>query len=70
MKYLFVFFSFIFGLIALALTVGYFEMILGIITPTEIPIAIEATSEYLDIKAQLIGQDVFTLVVIIICLSI
>lgn len=67
MKYLFVFFSFIFGLIALALTVGYFEMILGIITPTEIPIAIEATSEYLDIKAQLIGQDVFTLVVIIIC---
>ena len=66
MKYLSAFLAVIFGLIAFVCIMGYFEMLLGIITPTEIPIAIEGTVEYSTIKMQLIGQYIGTIILIII----
>lgn len=67
MKYLSVVLAVIFGLIAFDYTIGYFEMLFGLITPTEIPIALEGTLEYFDIKAQLIGQDIGSIVLIVVC---
>lgn len=68
MKYVFAFLAGIFGLIAFLYTIAYLEMLFGLITPTEIPIAIEGTLEYSDTEAQLVGQDVFTIVLIIVCI--
>lgn len=68
MKYLSVFLAAILGLIAFVCTIGYFEMLLGLITPTEIPIALEGTLEYFDIKAQLIGQDIGPIILIVVCI--
>lgn len=67
MKYVFATLAGLFGLIAFLFTVGYFEMFLGFTTPTEIPIVVEGTLEYYETEAQLVGQDVFTIVLIIIC---
>ena len=67
MKYVFAFLAGIFGLIAFLFTIAYFEMILGLNTSTEIPIAIEGTLEYFDTEAQLIGQDILTIVIIFVC---
>ena len=68
MKYLSIFSALIFGLIAVASTIGYLEMIFGLVSPIEIPIALEGTLEYFDIKAQLIGQDIGTILLIIVCI--
>ena len=66
MKYLSVVLASLFGLIAFVYTIGYYEMLFGLITPTEIPIALEGTLEYFDIKAQLIGQDIGSIVLIVV----
>lgn len=66
MKILSVILAVIFGLIALVYTFGYFEMLCGLITPTDIPIALEGTFEYFDIKWQLIGQDVGSIILIVV----
>ncbi|MBR6591806.1 MAG: hypothetical protein IKK81_04180 [Prevotella sp.] len=66
MKYLLVVLAVIFGLISFVYTIGYFEMLFGLITPTAIPIALEGTLEYSDIKMQLIGQDIGSMVLIVI----
>ena len=65
MKYVSAFLAALFGLLGLLFTMGYFEMVFGINNPTEIPIALEGTLAYFDAKAQLVGQDLFTLVFII-----
>lgn len=57
MKYLSAFLAVIFGLIAFVYTIGDF-IFFSHITPTEIPIVLEGTQEYFDIKMQLIGQDI------------
>lgn len=67
MKYLFAFLSLIFGLITVVCTSGYIEMLLGLITPTVIPIVIEGTREYYELEAQLVGQDIFPIILIVIC---
>lgn len=67
MKYLFAFLSLIFGIITVVCTIGYIEMLFGLITPTAIPIVIEGTREYYDLEAQLVGQDVFPIILIVIC---
>ena len=66
MKYLSAFLAVLFALIAFIYTIGYFEMLVGLMTPTEIPIALEGTIEYFDIKAQLIGQDIGSIVLIVV----
>ena len=66
MKYLSAFLAALFALIAFIYTIGYFEMLVGLMTPTEIPIALEGTLEYFDIKAQLIGQDIGSIVLIVV----
>ena len=43
-------------------------MIFGLISPTEIPIALEGTLEYFNIKTQLIGQDIGSILLIIVCI--
>ena len=68
MKYVFAFLAAIFWLIAFLYTIAYIEMLLGLNTPTEIPIAIEGTIEYFDTESRLIGQDVLTIVFIIVCI--
>lgn len=68
MKYISAFFAVIFGLIAFVYTIGYFEMIFGLISPTEIPVALEGTLEYFNIKTQLIGQDIGSILLIIVCI--
>ena len=68
MKYISSFFAVIFGLIAFVYTIGYFEMIFGLISPTEIPVALEGTLEYFNIKTQLIGQDIGSILLIIVCI--
>lgn len=69
MKYVFAFLAGIFGLIAFLYTIACVEMFLGLITPVEIPIVIEGTLEYYETKGQLIGQDVFAIVLIIVCVA-
>lgn len=66
MKILSVILAVIFGLIALVYIAVYFEMLCGLITPTDIPIALEGTLEYFDIKWQLIGQDVGSIILIVV----
>lgn len=66
MKILSLILAVIFGLIAFVYTSGYFEMLCGLITPTDIPIALEGTLEYFDIKWQLIGQDVGSIILIVV----
>lgn len=66
MKYISLILAIILTSIAILLGIGYFELCLGII-PTDIPIVLEGTLEYLDIKYQLIGQDIGPLVVLIPC---
>jgi len=68
MKYIYAVLTAIFGFIAFIYTIAYFEMLLGLLTPIEIPIVIEGTQEYTDIEEQLIGQDVFSIILIIVCI--
>ena len=68
MKYIAAFLAVIFGLIAFIYTIGYFEMMVGLMTPTEIPIALEGTLEYFDIKSQIIGQDIGSIILILVCI--
>lgn len=67
MKYLSIILAFIFGLFALLLISEYVQKYIGII-PTEIPIVIEGTAEYLETKHQLIGQDLLTLTILLSCI--
>ena len=66
MKFLSVILAVIFGIIAFVYTIGYFEILCGFITPGVIPIAIEGTLEYFDIKWQLIGQDVGSIILVLV----
>ncbi len=65
MKYLSAALAVIFFLIASIYIAVYFEMLFGIITPIEIPIALEDTIEYFDIKWQLIGQGIGGILLIV-----
>lgn len=68
MKYLSIVLAVIFGLFAILLIGAYVQLYLGITTPTEIPIVLEGTVEYLETKYQLIGQDVGTLIIMLFCI--
>ena len=69
MKYIAALFSLLFGIITFVYIMGYLEMSVGIISPMEIPIVLEGTFEYYDIKTQLIVQDVGIILFIILCFS-
>lgn len=68
MKYISLLFAIIFAMLGVILGLGYWEMAVGII-PTEIPIVIEGTLEYTDIRQQLFGQDIIGLLFTIICIA-
>lgn len=62
MKYIYIIIAIIFGFVTLIyLAVSY----VGILTPLDIPIVIEGTREYYEIKYQLIGQNVGPAIIII-----
>lgn len=69
MKYIAVTIAFVFGFFAVLYTIGYIEMCLGITTPTEIPTAIEGTYDYSVTKMQLIGQNIGSLLFILLCIT-
>lgn len=68
MKYFAAFFSVIFGIIAIFLSHAYQMVYLDLNPGIEIPIVIEGTLEYSDIKQQIISQDVFFIVLAILFL--
>lgn len=67
-KYLSIILAAIFGFFALLCISEYIQICLGIITPIEIPIVLEGTTEYLETKYQLIGQNFGTLAIILACI--
>lgn len=66
MRYIYVLLAVVTGLTATLFAWAYIEIFLGVITPIEIPIVLEGTFEYFEIKWQLIGQDVFSIFIIVI----
>lgn len=58
--------AFIFGFISLGIITEYFKMIFGIDDYYDIPIALEGTIEFFDIKYQLIGQDIGSIIIAIV----
>lgn len=66
MKYLILLFTIIFGLIAALFIIGYFELIVELVETIKIPIVIEGTYEYEDIKWQLIGQNIGSFLIIVV----
>lgn len=66
MKYLALILAIILDFIAFVFGVGYIELLLGV-TPTEIPIVLEGTVEYFEAKYQLLGQDIGSLIICILC---
>lgn len=68
MKYFWAFISAISGFLVLLMVGVYVQMFLGY-NPTQIPIVIENTDEYEEVKYQLIGQDIGTLILALIFLA-
>lgn len=68
MKYLAGFLSFIFGLLAFMCTIGCIMLHNGLSDSMEIPIALEGTLEYSEIKWQLIGQDFGSIIISVLCI--
>lgn len=68
MKYLAGFLSFVFGLVAFLFVMGNILLSIGMSNSMEIPIVLEGTIEYEEIKWQLIGQDLGTIIIAILCL--
>ena len=68
MKYVAAFLAALFAILAFFSTIGYLGMFFGVNNPTEIPIALEGTLDYYDAVGQLIGRDVGTIIVIILCM--
>lgn len=68
MKYIAGFLSLFFGLVAFLFTLGCFMLSIGMTDSIEIPIVVEGTIEYSEIKWQLIGQDLGSIVIAILCI--
>lgn len=66
MKYIYALLAVVTGFIVALFSLGYIELYFGLITPIKIPIVIEGTMEYFEIESQLVGQDVITILIIII----
>ena len=67
MKHIALILSFIFGLIAFLYIFGYFELYLGLIPSDDVPIAIEGTIDFFEAKYELLGQDIGSILFIIVC---
>lgn len=61
------FLSFIFGLVAFIYAIGYMMLFFGMMDAMEIPIVLEGTIEYSEIEWQLIGQDLGSIVIGVLC---
>lgn len=68
MKYLAGFLSFAFGLVAFIFTLGCFMLFYGMTDSMKIPIVVEGTIEYSEIEWQLIGQDLGSIFIAVLCI--